>query len=112
MNEKWEVVFWGSNESGKGPVWNWLLELPQRQKDAMVRKLGLLELCGNALHMPSSKALGEGLFELREPSFGLRLYYGFLAGRLVLLVAGGDKASQKKDIRLARQRLASLERRN
>ncbi len=55
--------------------------------------------------MPSSKALGSGLFELRENAFGLWVYYGFLAGRMVILVADGDKGSQKRDIRLARQRL-------
>jgi putative addiction module killer protein len=49
--------------------------------------------------------VGIGLFELREMSFGLRLYYGFLPGRVAILVAGGDKGAQKRDIRLARQRL-------
>lgn len=105
MSVVWGLVFWTETESDRGPVWNWLHALPEAQRDAMVRKLALLELCGNMLRMPSSKALGGGLFELRETGFGLRVYYGFLAGRVVVLVAGGDKGSQKRDIRLARQRL-------
>lgn len=105
MNHPWMLVFWTETESDRGPVWNWLHALPEDQRKAIVRKLILLELSGNMLRMPSSKALGGGLFELRETGFGLRLYYGFLAGRVVILVASGDKSSQKRDIRLARQRL-------
>lgn len=106
MNTMWELFFWTEDSNTRGPVWSWLHELPAPQRDVLVQKLSLLELCGNRLRMPSSKALGGGLFELREMSFGLRLYYGFLPGRVVILVVGGDKGSQRRDIRLARQRLS------
>jgi putative addiction module killer protein len=105
MRQTWELVFWTESEEKRGPVWEWLQGLPRAQKDTVVRKLSILELCGNTLRMPTSRALGAGLFELREKGFGLRLYYGFLGGRVVLLVAGGDKGSQQRDIRTARQRL-------
>ena len=105
MSQIWELVFWSESDGKRGPVWEWLNKLPRAQKDAVVKKLSLLELCGNALRMPTSRALGGGLFEMREKSFGLRLYYGFLAGRVILLLTGGDKSSQQRDIRTARQRL-------
>ncbi len=105
MSLKWELVFWTETEFDRGPVWNWLQELSAYQRAALVRKLALLELCGNTLRMPSSKPLGDGLFELRETGFGLRVYYGFLSGRIIILLEGGDKGSQKRDIRLARLRL-------
>lgn len=105
MSQSWELVFWTDSDEKRGPIWEWLQGLPKAQKDAVVKRLSLLELCGNALRMPASRALGGGLFELREMSFGLRLYYGLLGGRVVLLVAGGNKSSQQRDIRTARQRL-------
>jgi putative addiction module killer protein len=49
------------------------------------------------------KSVGGGVFELRI-SFGpgLRVYYG-LHGRQVVLVGGGDKRSQARDIRRAQE---------
>ncbi|MCI5139997.1 MAG: type II toxin-antitoxin system RelE/ParE family toxin [Candidatus Electrothrix sp. AR1] len=57
-----------------------------------------------------SKQLGDNLFELRfffGPGF--RVYYTIRNNRIVLLLAGGDKASQKKDINLAARLLQNLE---
>ena len=53
-----------------------------------------------------SKALGGGLHELRiDHGPGWRVYYGKQAGRVILLVAGSDKAAQKATIKTAHQRL-------
>ncbi len=50
------------------------------------------------------KSVGEGVFELRIPKGpGLRIYYGLDGPRLVVLIGGGDKSSQKKDIRNAQK---------
>lgn len=45
------------------------------------------------------KSVGEGVFELRVPiGPGLRVYYGLDGRRIVVLIGGGDKSSQDKDI--------------
>lgn len=55
-----------------------------------------------------SKALGEGLNELRiDHGPGWRVYYGKRAGRVVLLIAGSDKSTQSASIKTARKRLAN-----
>ncbi len=48
------------------------------------------------------KPLGKGLFELRF-TFGprYRVYFGMENRTLILLLAGGSKATQKKDIKQA-----------
>lgn len=50
------------------------------------------------------KSVGGGVFELRIPKGpGLRVYYGLDGPRLVVLIGGGDKSSQKKDILKAQE---------
>jgi len=54
--------------------------------------------------------LGAGLYELREHTGpGYRMYFTIRGQRLVLLLAGGDKSSQQRDIALARSMIVSLE---
>ena len=49
------------------------------------------------------KSLGDGVFELRIPKGpGIRVYYGLAEDVLVILITGGDKGSQKKDIKRAK----------
>ena len=50
------------------------------------------------------KSVGGGVFELRI-SFGpgLRVYYGLHGQKIVVLIGGGDKRSQSRDIRRAQQ---------
>lgn len=68
----------------------------------------MLERCGNSLRLPHSKALGDGLFELRERAYGYRIYYGFLPNNTIVMLQAGDKGSQKRDIRLSSERLKIL----
>ncbi len=65
----------------------------------------MLEMVGNDLRLPHSKPLGEGLFELRERKYGYRVYYGFKGQCLIILLAAGNKRSQERDIKIARERL-------
>jgi putative addiction module killer protein len=54
--------------------------------------------------------LGAGLYELREHTgLGFRVYFNVRGKRLVLLLAGGDKSSQERDIALARSMIGTLE---
>ena len=48
------------------------------------------------------RELTEGVSELKvDVGPGYRVYYSIRGNRLLLLLAGGDKASQQKDIKLA-----------
>lgn len=56
------------------------------------------------------KSLGDNLFELRFFfSDGLRIYYTIRNHQVVLLLNGGSKSSQSRDIEKARQMIQELE---
>jgi putative addiction module killer protein len=46
--------------------------------------------------------LGDGLFELKWKS-GLRVYYAFLAKEKIIVILGGTKNGQDKDIKKAKK---------
>jgi putative addiction module killer protein len=55
------------------------------------------------------KALGDGVSELKiDFGPGYRVYFARTGKTVVLLLCGGDKSSQAKDIRRAKQIAASL----
>ena len=105
--EKWIIRYY-ANENGKSPIDKWLDKLTKEQLNSVAEELSMLEELGNALKLPHSRALGKGLFELRERQFGYRLYYCFKGDKLIILLAAGDKKSQDKDIKTAYKRLEDL----
>jgi putative addiction module killer protein len=57
-----------------------------------------------------AKSLGDGLHELRMMfGPGYRVYFVRRGERIILLLCGGDKGSQSRDIDRARQLMAELE---
>lgn len=56
------------------------------------------------------KPVGEGVFEMREHfGPGWRMYYVKRGKILIVMLGGGDKGSQERDIAKAKQREATLE---
>ena len=55
------------------------------------------------------RSVGGGVSELRvNVGQGYRLYYTIRRQRVVFLLCGGDKASQRQDIRLAQQMASEI----
>ena len=106
--KQWVLEYW-EDDSGKRSVERWLLKLTKEQFKAVFKGLKMLERCGNDLKLPHSKALGKGLFELREQGYGYRIYYGFYQDKVILLLHAGDKSKQQADIKTARARLAQID---
>ena len=88
------------DDNGEEPLKEWLKTL-----DSSVRKRILLRLDrlkdGN---FGDYKQLDEYLYELRfNLGSGYRIYYMIEDKTIVLLINGGDKKSQKKDIKQAKE---------
>jgi len=54
--------------------------------------------------------VGEGVSEMREHfGAGWRMYYVIRGNQLVIMLGGGNKSSQSKDIKTAKKRAKQLE---
>jgi putative addiction module killer protein len=103
----WKIEYWSEGEN-KSPIEKWLNKLEKNQIKNVYKEIGFLKKLGNELKLPHSKALGGGLFELREKEFGYRIYCGFQGQYLIILLAAGDKTGQDRDIKIARERLFKI----
>jgi putative addiction module killer protein len=86
--------------NGKSPFREWLRKLKDVEAAAaVVSRIRRIEKTGG---FGTYRYLVEGIF---EPKFkigpGYRVYFGLQQGSVVLLLAGGDKSSQKRDIKKA-----------
>lgn len=87
--------------AGIQPVAKWLDSL--RDSGARLRIAARIERLGKGL--PGDwKSVGGGVFELRiDTGPGYRVYYAHYGNALVLLLCGGDKRTQTKDIERAHE---------
>lgn len=79
----------------------WVINLKDASARAMITKRIERAERGN---FGDHKSLGEGLFEMRiTVGAGYRLYYGQIGNTVYLLLLGGNKATQTKDIAKAKE---------
>lgn len=90
-------------ENGKTPLQEWLNSLKDKQiKARILERIKRLPL-GN---FGDYKKLDFELSELRlKFGSGYRIYFSEIDNVLVLLICGGDKSSQSKDIKKAKEYL-------
>jgi hypothetical protein len=91
--ESWVVEDY-SEPGGRRPVRKFVEGLTDSQdKTEAAALLKQLQARGNQMREPQSKALGDGLFELRGEQ--VRIYYTFRPGRRVILLDGMVKKKDK-----------------
>lgn len=83
--------------SGRIPVEQFLLSLDNKMRTKAIHELMLLREKGNALREPYSKALADGLFELRIQQSGnaARIFYFFFIGSKIVLTNGFIKKTPR-----------------
>jgi len=97
-------------ENGDIPITLWLKSLRDVRAKAQVQIRFKRVEAGN---FGDHKAVGEGVCELRvDIGAGYRIYYGQHGKTLVVLLCGGDKATQPADIKLAKEYWADWKRKN
>ncbi len=89
------------NAQGKSPYEEWLSGL----KDLKAKAKIMMRIDRMALGLFGDvEPIGEGLSELRiHYGPGYRVYYGKEGQRIYLLLGGGDKSTQSKDIKQAKE---------
>ena len=96
-------------ETGKIPFKDWLENLKDIHARAKIRVALDRVRLGNFGH---AKFIGEGINELKiDFGPGYRVYYALAGDAIVLLLLGGDKASQSKDIVRAKEYWKEFKRR-
>lgn len=87
-------------EDGDVPFRDWLNGLRDLQGVARIRARLTRVRAGN---FGQVRALGDGVAELKiDHGPGYRVYYAMAGKTIVLLLIGGDKSTQKRDIKTAK----------
>ena len=91
-----EIIFYDKSD-GTEPVKEFLDSLNVKMRAKMVREIELLAVNGPELREPYSKAIGDGIFELRAKvgSDISRVLYFFFIGRKIILTNGFIKKSKR-----------------
>jgi putative addiction module killer protein len=88
------------DDSGRIPFREWLTELDTTTKARVQARILRFET-GN---LGDHKDVGGGVSEARlDFGPGYRVYFGRSGREVILLIVGGDKKTQKKDIKRARE---------
>ena len=110
MEAKAKTILTYVKANGVAPFNNWLESLKDRKARAIVRtRINRIRL-GN---LGDCKPVGEGVSELRiKFGAGYRVYFGQEEDTIIILLSGGDKSSQSRDIKQAKQYWQDYKKRN
>lgn len=88
-------------QNGQAPFKEWMRSLRDKPTKARIQsRIDRLRL-GN---LGDYQSVGDGVFELRiHFGSGYRVYFGLHGAQVVLLLCGGDKSTQTRDIADARR---------
>jgi putative addiction module killer protein len=89
------------DQNGVEPFEKWVATLAVRDRAIIDSYIDRVALGGS---LKNVKSLKDGLFEIKiNVGPGYRVYFAYLAGDFLLLIYGGDKMSQRKDILKAKK---------
>ena len=95
-----EILYYMTSE-GKIPFLEWLYSLKDKTVRAKIRIRLDWMVEGN---FGDHRSVGDGIIELRvHYGSGYRVYFAREGGRIVVIMCGGDKSTQGKDIKLAKK---------
>jgi putative addiction module killer protein len=89
------------DEKGRSPFENWFNRINAQAAAKVTTALVRLE-SGN---ISNAKSVGSGVYELKiDFGPGYRVYFGYDGPKVVILLAGGTKKRQNKDIETVKKR--------
>jgi len=96
-------------QSGRCPFEEWLDSMRDRMGRAKIRARIARARAGN---LGKCEPVGGGVFELKiDFGPGYRVYFGEVGDTIIILLCGGDKSTQTKDIKAAHDYWADYRRR-
>lgn len=105
--KKWTIEYYNRR------IQDWVCALPIGLRADYARLTNLLMEFGVDLQLPHSRAMGDGLFELRiQSKEGIgRLFYCTLVGKRIVILHGFIKKTQKtppKELDIAKRRMKKV----
>jgi len=95
----YEIVLY-QNKNGKEPLTVWLNGLEKKTRSRIRARILTIQ----AKNLGDYKRVGQGVFELRFFfDGGWRIYFGREGKEIIVLLCGGDKSTQKRDIETAKK---------
>ncbi len=87
--------------NGSVPFKEWLESLTISIQAKVMIYIGRVAAGGSKKNI---RSLGDGIFEIKlKVGGGVRIYFTEVDGEIVLLLCGGDKSSQSKDVKKAKE---------
>lgn len=101
MNQRRTAIYYKNSQTGKEPAREWLESLRDRTGRARIYTRIERAEAGN---FGDHRSVGQSVMELRiDVGPGYRIYYALDGNDIILLLVGGDKSTQSKDIEMAKQ---------